>query len=251
MNMFKKVDIPKAYESEFMKVIIDQIGGKISKYLRTMKQNCFRLLRLTNNLIDMTRMDTGFYELNLHNHNIVKIVEDITLSVASYIENNGISLVFDTDIEEKVMAVDADKIERVILNLLSNAVKFTKENGTISVNIRDKEDSVEICVRDTGIGIPEEKLGIVFERFRQVNSSLSRESEGSGIGLSLIKNLVELHGGTIRADSKENKGSEFIVELPCKTVIEETDYKEAVYDNHNHVERICLEFSDIYSIENI
>lgn len=226
----------------------NQENDKTKKYFGIMKQNCFRLLRLTNNLIDMTRLDTGFFEINLQNHNIIQVVEDITLSVAAYIENKGISLVFDTDIEEKIIAVDADKIERIILNLLSNAVKFTKENGSIQVAIHNKGDSIDLSVKDTGIGIPETKLDIIFERFRQVNSSLSRDNEGSGIGLSLTKNLVELHGGTIKVTSEMNIGTEFIIELPCITIDEEMNHKHAIYNNQNYVERINIEFSDIYSI---
>jgi two-component system CheB/CheR fusion protein len=228
-----------------------QISDKIKRYFGIMKQNCYRLLRLTNNLIDMTRLDMGFFEINLQNHNIIQVVEEIALSVATYIENKGISLVFDTDAEDKIIAVDAEKIERIVLNLLSNAVKFTKENGMIQVNICDKGESIEISVKDTGIGIPKEKLDIIFERFRQVNSSLSRDNEGIGIGLSLVKNLVELHGGNIKVTSELNKGSEFIIELPCKTMGGEISNKPVAYTNQNRVERISIEFSDIYSIQNI
>jgi PAS domain S-box-containing protein len=231
---------------------LKKVGGedaesqKINKHIKIMKQNCYRLLRMTNNLIDITKMDTGFFEINLQNYNFIQVVEDITVSVAEYIENKGISLTFDTDVEEKIIALDADKIERIILNLLSNAVKFTKTNGSILVNIHDKGGSIEVTVSDTGIGIPEDKLEIIFERFRQVNSSLTRSSEGSGIGLSLVKSLVELHGGTIKVISQINKGSEFIMEFPCKTISKDGN-KKPVAHNISHVERISIEFSDIYS----
>jgi len=220
---------------------------KVTKYFAVMKQNCYRLLRLTNNLIDMTRLDTGFLEMNLQYYNIVQVVEDITLSVAAFAENKGISLIFDTDCEEKIIAVDVDKIERIILNLLSNAVKFTRQ-GTIIVRMQDMGDSVRISVKDTGIGIPQEKLNIVFERFRQVDSSLTRDHEGSGIGLSLAKNLVELHGGSIEAVSEIGKGSEFIITLPCRSVSDEEMTKTSVYNTQDHVERISIEFSDIYPV---
>jgi two-component system phosphate regulon sensor histidine kinase PhoR len=223
---------------------------KVKRYFRIMKQNCYRLLRLTNNLIDMTKLDNGYFEVSLKNCNVVQIIEDITLSVASYIENKGICLTFDTDIEEKTMAVDPDKLERIMLNLLSNAVKFTEREGSIFVNVSDKDDGVEISVRDTGIGIPEDKLNVIFERFRQVNNILTREREGSGIGLSLTKNLVELLGGNIRVRSKQGEGSEFIVWLPYKYVEGEVIDKHELYKNQSQVERIHIEFSDIYSIQN-
>ncbi len=228
-------------------VMYGQTEHRNKKYYNVMKQNCYRLLRLTNNLIDMTRIDTGFYEINLQYYNIVQVVEDIALSVAAFVENKGISLIFDTDVEEKIMAIDVDKIERIVLNLLSNAVKFTKE-GEITINVYDRGESVEISVKDTGIGIPEEKLGIIFERFRQVNSSLTRDHEGSGIGLSLAKNLIELHGGSIKAESETGKGSEFIITLPCRTTSDEDLRSASVYSTQNHVERINIEFSDIYSV---
>lgn len=223
---------------------------KIMRYLRIMKQNCYRLLRLTSNLIDMTKLDNGYFEVSLKNCNVVQIIEDITLSVASYIENKGIRLTFDTDIEEKTMAVDPDKLERIMLNLLSNAVKFTEREGSIFVNVSDKEDGIEISVRDTGIGIPEDKLNVIFERFRQVNNLLTREREGSGIGLSLTKNLVELLGGNIRVKSKQGEGSEFIVWLPYSYVEGEAVDEDELYNNQSRVERIHIEFSDIYSIQN-
>lgn len=131
--------------------------NKLQKYLSMSKQNSYRLLRLINNLIDITRLDAGFMKMDRKNYNIISVIEDITLSVASYIESKGIHLLFDTDIEEKILACDADKIERIILNLLSNAVKFTEANGLIQVNIHDKGENILISVKDTGIGIPTEK----------------------------------------------------------------------------------------------
>ncbi len=114
--------------------------------------------------------------------------------------------------------------------------------------MQDMGDSVRISVKDTGIGIPQEKLNIVFERFRQVDSSLTRDHEGSGIGLSLAKNLVELHGGSIEAVSEIGKGSEFIITLPCRSVSDEEMTKTSVYNTQDHVERISIEFSDIYPV---
>lgn len=218
---------------------------KLDKYMKIMKQNCYRILRLVNNLIDLSKLDSGYFRLNLYNHNIVSVVEDITLSVADYIENRGVELVFDTDTEEKYMAVDTDKIERIILNLLSNAIKFTDEGDRISVNIEDKIDSVIISVKDTGIGIPEDKLELIFERFGQVDKTLSRNHEGSGIGLSLVKSLIEMHEGTIKVKSQIGEGSEFIIELPVRVVQGAEIEEKSLYQSK--VERINIEFSDIYS----
>lgn len=222
--------------------------AKFNKYLRVMKQNCYRLLRLVNNLIDLSKFDSGYLKLNLCNLNIVSVVEEIILSVAHYVENRGLSIVFDTDIEEKTVAVDADKIERIMLNLLSNSIKFTDAGGSISVNISHREDTVAISVRDTGIGIPKDKLNSIFDRFGQVDKSLTRNKEGSGIGLSLVKTLVELHGGNISISSVEGEGSEVVMELPVRTVENEMPVAGSS-TGKSKVENIKIEFSDIYSFE--
>jgi signal transduction histidine kinase len=144
------------------------------------------------------------------------------------------------------MAFDVDMIERIILNLLSNAVKFTSPGGNISVNINDEDKYVNITVRDSGIGIPEDKLSIIFDRFRQVDKSLTRNTEGSGIGLNLVKSLVKLHGGEINAYSIEGTGSQFVVKLPV-TLTEEDEAAATIDIPQEKVERVNIEFSDIYS----
>ncbi|MEQ8156722.1 MAG: GAF domain-containing sensor histidine kinase, partial [Clostridiaceae bacterium] len=193
---------------------------KIMDNINIEKQNCFRLLRLINNLIDSTKLDSSSLELNVVNYNIVSLVEDISQSVAGYIKNNNLTLTFDTDIEEKIIACDLDKVERIMLNLLSNAIKFTEPGGSIFVNIMDGEEYITVTVEDTGIGIPEDKLNEIFDRFRQVDKSFTRKTEGSGIGLSLVKSLVEMHGGTISAESKYGEGTKFIIKLPVRVLLD-------------------------------
>ena len=215
--------------------------------MKTIKQNCYRLIRLIGNLIDITKMDAGYFEVNLQNEDIVKVVEDITLSVAEYVGNKNINLIFDTEFEEKIIACDLEKIERIMLNLLSNAVKFTSANGNIFVNVYEKDCKIFVSVKDTGIGIPEHLQDAIFERFIQADKTTSRNREGSGIGLSLVKSLVELHEGSISLISEYNKGAEFIFELPNRTVdIEEKQDTNSNCINNESVERIHIEFSDIY-----
>jgi PAS domain S-box-containing protein len=219
------------------------------KYTKIMEQNCYRLLRLVNNLIDITKIDSGYFVINETNYNIVSLIEDITLSVADYIENKGLSVVFDTDVEEKIIACDLEKMERIILNLLSNAVKFTPYGGNIMVRVEDGIENICIRVKDTGKGIPKEKLNSIFERFVQVDKSLARENEGSGIGLSLVKALLELQGGTISVKSKEGYGSEFIIYIPCK-LVDSVDPSHVSCDDlieKSYIGKINLEFSDIYN----
>lgn len=225
--------------------IIDN-GSNLERNIYILKQNSLRLLRLVNNLIDITKIDSGYFELQLQNSDIVSTVEDITLSVKEYVESKNISLIFDTDVEEKVIACDSDKIERIMLNLLSNAIKFTKSGGNISVNLYDGTEYIRIEVSDTGIGIPKEKQNIIFERFRQIDKSFARSNEGSGIGLSLVKSLVIMHGGNIKVESEYGKGSKFIIELPVKLISEEDGLNIRSIDLKDSQNKINLEFSDIY-----
>ena len=220
----------------------------LSKYIRPIRQNSYRLLRLVNNLIDMTRIDTGYYDLNIENSNIVSIVENITMSVAHHIENKGINLIFDTNEEELILACDSDKIERIMLNLISNAIKYTDKNGEIKVDVNCNKDRVKISVKDNGIGICKDKIDMIFDRFMQVDNSLTRRCEGSGIGLSLVKSLVEMHGGKIDVYSEVGKGSEFVFEIPVKII---KDNKRCYMKNDYidfQIEKCNVEFSDIYSL---
>ncbi len=218
----------------------------INKYNKVVKQNCYRILRLTNNLIDTTLINEGFYKVNWYKGDIVSIVEDIVLSVSSYIEDHGIEIIFDTDVEEKEMITDPEAIERIILNLLSNAVKYKNEqNGIIEVNIKDKGAFVEISIKDNGRGIPIEKQKSVFERFTRVDKSLNRLQEGSGLGLYIVKSLVILHKGNILLNSNGSNGTEFIITLPVIDDKENFD-KGKVIDTSSIDEKIKIEFSDIY-----
>ncbi|MDU1320360.1 MAG: ATP-binding protein [Clostridium botulinum] len=216
---------------------------KQDKYLKLIKQNCYRLMKLINNLLDTTKLDSGYLKLNLVNYNIVSLIEEITLSVTSYAESKGINIIFDTNVEEKIIAVDTDKIERIILNLLSNSIKFTNPGGNIFVNIKDSGEYVYIHVKDTGVGIPSDKLESIFERFFQIDKTLKKNKEGTGIGLHLVKSFVEMHKGEVTITSELGKGTEFIIKLPAIVCNKNIESKNIIYEAN--IERINMEFSDI------
>ncbi len=221
---------------------------RITKHLFSMKQNCLRILRLVNNLIDTTKIDAGSMQMEFKNHNIVSIIKGITLSIVDFARLKNIDIIFCCDLEEKIIACDVDSIERIILNLVSNAIKFTKENGCIYVNVFSHIEKVVISIEDNGIGIPKDKTEVIFQRYKQVNKSFTREHEGSGLGLSISKSLVEMHGGKITVDSVLGKGSRFVIELPVKVIIDNSLdlIKESyVVNNHNFIERMNVEFADI------
>ena len=227
---------------------LDNISKEnLIRHVDIMKQNSYRLLRLVNNLIDISRIDIGYYNLQPSNYNIVKVIEDITLSIAEYVKHKKINLIFNTDVEEITLACDPDKIERVILNLLSNAIKYTDDNGDIYVSLNKVNEDVVVSVKDSGVGIPNDKLELIFDRFGQANDILSRRCEGSGIGLSIVKSIVEMHGGKIEVFSEIGKGSEFVFNIPIK-ILEEENVILTCDNKDYHVEKCNIEFSDIYSI---
>lgn len=225
----------------------DEKNDKVNKYLSLIKQNCYRLIRLIENLIDITKIDVGNLKMNLSNQDLVKLIKDITLSVNEYVIDKGLTLYFNSDIEEKIIACDADKIERIMLNLLSNAIKFTKQDGSIHVDITEKIDKVLVSIKDNGVGIPSKMKESIFERFVQVDKSTMRKREGSGIGLSLVKSLIEMHGGNIWLESEEGKGSKFTFEIPLRTIDDRNNpLEEIACTKDGKVEKINIEFSDIY-----
>lgn len=218
---------------------------KFKRNLSIIRKNCYRMIKLTNNLIDITKIESGYMDLVLKNQNIVSLIEDITLSVVDHANKKGISVVFDTNVEEKIIGCDSGLLERVMLNLLSNAIKFTDYDGNIQVDLIDNEDTVIIKVRDNGIGIPVEKIDIIFDRFGQVDSSLNRQQEGSGIGLAIAKSLIEKHGGRIYLNDEFKEGSEFIIELPAVLADDHDNMNTHVKSN---IDRLDIEFSDIYEL---
>lgn len=198
------------YKNEKVK---DQ-GEKLDNYLNVVKKNVYRLIKLVNNIIDISKLDSGFCELNCTYANMVEVVEDTCMLAVDYAKSKNITLQFDTTEEEMYSDFDEDKIERIVLNLLSNALRFTPRGGFIMVNMTRENECIKISIKDTGIGIEKEKLDFIFDKFTQLNKSNLRGTIGSGLGLSIVKSLVELHGGTIEVHSEINKGSNFVIKVP-------------------------------------
>ncbi len=228
------------------KLLSENVQEPIKKQYRIMLRNGRRLLRLINQLLDLAKLEAGSMSLKARPENIILLLKGIVLSFSSLAERKLTTLKFHAPEEPIVVYVDRDKLEKIVSNLLSNAFKFTPEGGAVAVavaaavgsrsnfglriadfgttqspatrnlksEILQHKESVEIRVKDTGIGISPDKLEKVFDRFYQADDSYTREQEGSGIGLALTKELVELHYGEIRVMSELGKGSTFIVRLP-------------------------------------
>ena len=209
--------------------------------LEQINKNSNRLLKLVNNLIDITKFELGSYKLKLENLNIVEVVEDIVLASIDYSTCKDIDLIFDTEEEEIITAIDEDKIERVMLNLLSNAIKFTNAGGNIYVYVKRVKEAVFISVEDNGIGIPKDKVNEIFNRFYQVSDPLKKHEEGSGIGLCIVEEIINLHKGKINVYSELNKGTKFEIILPVYTV--EKNFKNAQIRDLKQI--VKLEMSDV------
>ena len=230
----------------------NNIGGDVESYINYIKmaqQNVFRLLKLINNLIDSTKLEAGFFNINIKNHDIVSCVEDITMSICEFAEKNKISITFDTEEEEKIIAFDLNHLERILLNILSNSIKFNRENGNIDVNMSFDEKYVNISIKDTGIGIPKDKIGLLFDRFKKINNRLTKVNEGSGIGLFIANELVKINGGEMKVNSELGEGTEVIIKMPIKRFENEILDEIALTscERENREELYKIELSDIYS----
>lgn len=187
----------------------------LKRYMEMSGKNIQRLLKLINDLIDSSKIDAGSYKLFIEEKDIIYTVEEAALSLKSLVEQKGVNLIFDTEIEELVMQFDENAIERCIINIVNNAAKFTSEGGEIFVNLTDDNENIRIDIRDTGCGIPKEKLNNIFDRFNQVvNSKREASYGGSGLGLTITKRLIELHNGEIFVESEVGRGSTFTIILP-------------------------------------
>ena len=228
----------------------DRDGDIYINYIKMAKQNVFRLLKLINNLIDSTKLEAGFFNVNIKNHDIVSCVEDITMSICNFAEKNKISITFDTEEEEKIIAFDFNHLERILLNVLSNAIKFNRENGNIDVYISFDDRYANISIKDTGIGIQKDKIDLLFHRFKKINNRLTKVNEGSGIGLYIAKELVKINGGDMIVNSELGEGTEFIIKLPIKKIESEVLDEIALTscEIENREELYKVELSDIYSI---
>ncbi len=184
--------------------------------LTIMYMNTLRLLKLINDLLDLVKLEEGKLEIKSTAINISFFIKGLISSIQGAINQKGLK--FTSHIQEDISCVlaDQDKLEKILLNLIFNAIKFTPKNGLVEIKILKKEETLLFKITDTGIGISEKDIPFIFDRFWQADTSMRRRYQGSGIGLSLVKELTEAHGGSISIDSQKNKGTTFTVKIPYK-----------------------------------
>lgn len=220
----------------------DDITEKMKNYLGKIKQNSLRQQRLVDNLLDITRLKAGRMKTYYKNVEIMSLTREIVDSVKLYADQKSLRLSFHSSCDRIVVSTDVEKYERILLNLLSNAIKFTPPKRSINVIMYKQGSNLKIDIRDKGIGIPEEKKVMIFERFGQADTSLTRQAEGTGIGLYLVKLLVESLGGAIQVVSAEGYGSTFTVTLPIQRGETQSSHK---INGNKILQATTLEFSDI------
>ena len=203
-----------------LKSLLDGRHGALTPAAREqgdlMLRNTQRLLRLINQILDLTRLQAGSVTVHRQPVEMVGFVRSVTQAFTPLAERSRIALVFRSGLTSLTVSIDPEPIEKVLLNLLSNAVKFTGNGGIIDVSLDQDGSAAVIVVRDSGVGIATADLPHIFDRFYQVDSANTRRYEGTGIGLALVKELVELHGGEISVASTPGQGTTFTVRLPLK-----------------------------------
>ena len=198
---------------ELMKQPEGAIGQKNQASIETTHRNAMRLLKLVNTLLDFSRIESGRQQANFTQVDIGSFTRSLASNFNSVVEKGGLELIIKTDTIQEPVYVDKQMWEKIVFNLLSNAFKYTL-NGSIQVNLFSKGNNVVLQVKDTGAGIPANELPHMFERFHRVKGTSGRTYEGTGIGLSLIKELVGFHSGTIGVESEVGRGSTFTVTIP-------------------------------------
>jgi signal transduction histidine kinase len=221
-------------------------GIRCLEHIDIIKRNAYKILKLINNLIDTTKLEQRHYNIKRENLDIINLIEWDISSIDKYAKHKDISLVFDTNVEECIMAVDPEAVDRIIMNLISNAIKFSPRGSNIYINAWKSINQLTISIRDEGIGIPKEEQNTIFNRFIQSSRNKRNENSGSGIGLDLVRYLAKAHNGNIELKSEENSGSEFIIKLPIEILEDCENTKNKYLNTQSKVEILEVEFSDIY-----
>jgi signal transduction histidine kinase len=217
-NMSHELRTPLNAVIGFSEVLIQRMFGALNdkqdEYLKDIYASGQHLLSLINDILDLSKIEAGRIELAPTPFHLPSALENAVILVRERAARHGIALELDVDPGLGELVGDERKVKQVLLNLLSNAVKFTPEGGRISLKASRRDGAVEVSVTDTGIGIAPEDQAAIFEEFRQVGNDETRKQEGTGLGLTLAKKFVELHGGRIWVQSELGRGSTFTFTLP-------------------------------------
>ncbi|NJM22964.1 MAG: hypothetical protein HC836_27115 [Richelia sp. RM2_1_2] len=192
----------------------NQFNSQSVKMVETIIRNGKQLLKLINNMLDFAKLEEGEFSLNLQYFNITELIRLIVDDLRFFANQKNINLDVNINIQNVKIINDPIRIQQILTNLISNAIKFT-ETGSVLIELQElDEDKIIIIVKDTGIGISQIDLNHIFQAFRQANQTKSRCYQGTGLGLTIVKDLLDLMGGNITVESQLGEGSTFRVELP-------------------------------------
>lgn len=196
----------------------DRIPGELNKkqseYVSNVLKSGTHLIELINDILDLSKMESGEMKLDKIKFRIEDVLKSAVTTLKPAADKKSIAISTDIQVCKSEIYADRLKIKDILLNLLSNAVKFTPEGGNISIDITCNGNNIQVTVSDTGIGIPENDLPMIFEPFKQIDSFMTREIEGTGMGLAIVKRYVEMHDGNIFVQSIVGKGSIFTCMIP-------------------------------------
>ncbi|HWM43046.1 MAG TPA: ATP-binding protein, partial [Burkholderiales bacterium] len=219
-NMSHELRTPLNAIIGFSEVLSERMFGELNEkqadYLKDIHESGRHLLSLINDILDLSKIEAGRMDLELSSFDLPSALSNAMTLVRERAQRHGIALSLEVDKRLGAFQADERKFKQIVLNLLSNAVKFTPDGGRVAVSARQDTTCVEIAVKDTGIGIAPEDHAAVFEEFKQVGRDYTKKAEGTGLGLTLTKRFVELHGGEIHLESAPGKGSTFTIKLPVR-----------------------------------
>ncbi len=221
-NMSHELRTPLNAIIGFSEVLSEKMFGDLNdkqlEYMQDIHSSGQHLLTLINDILDLSKIEAGRMELELASFDLRELLDAAMTLVRERAGRHGLTLSLEVENSLAEWVADERKVKQVVINLLSNAVKFTPAGGTVTLRARREHDAVEIAVIDTGVGIAPQDQALVFDEFRQASGQHLGKSEGTGLGLSLAKRFVELHGGTIRVESAPDQGSTFAFILPHRTL---------------------------------
>ncbi|SFM55316.1 sensor histidine kinase [Methanolobus profundi] len=201
----------------FSDLLTDGLAGELNEkqehYASNISNSGKHLLTIINDILDLSKIEAGEMELNYEEVFVTDIIDEVVMNISPLSSQNNL-LIDTSNIDDVIITADRKKIRQILLNLVGNSVKFTPSGGTIKIFTFLKDEMINICVQDTGIGISSDDQKKLFEPFQQLDSALSRKYDGTGLGLSLVKKLTEMHNGTVSVESELNKGSTFTISLP-------------------------------------
>ena len=214
----------------------------IEKFVSMGKRNATRLSGIINDLLDISKIEAGKMDFKFELTHIEPVIEYVKNNLTEVAKEKKLTIKYEPCGDSVEIYADSNRLEQVLTNLVSNAIKFTDTGGKIDINLYIEKENVCISIKDTGIGIPKDKKDIIFENFEQIDTTLSRGCEGTGMGLSVVKKLANLNNIKINVESELNKGSEFKIILPNNILSKNIKLQDQFTQN----EKIDIEFSDIY-----